>query len=331
MDIKKFKFLKFILCLVISAKIFAFDFFTPFKEAEKGDYIILTINKTYTCLSIFERTENRLVLEELTFLQSKLNPKEAKKHFENLSQPASHTILEIDIDTKACTICYDVLNRMFLDPKGMDSILLRLFELDFKLMKKDERRKVGVLDLESPFDNRPVWNPSYYFQGESVKGRTCEGFRAIIPQDIKYLGGKFVEMYIDPKLKGFCFPVWLQIADDAAAFKVIPVDMGKNFQSKMSKLPRPLPCFASQLNHQPSSILFEFETTYPIQSHRFFFYDLKTLKVIPAKINKKEKIRINRYAIELESLPQKSGEHGIYSTLEEEKDLIIECIQSCKF
>lgn len=315
----------------LECSLFSFDFFEPFKSAKKGDYIVLSINKTYTCLSIFEKKEKRVILEELTYMQSKLDAKTAKKHFENLKQPSSHTFIEIDLEEKECLICYDAINKVFLDPKQVEPLLLKLFNLDFKLMKKDDRRKVGVLDLAATMDHRPLWNPSYSFDGLQVKGHSCEGFRATIPDDVKFIGGKYVEIYQDPTLKDFCFPVWMQIADDAAAFKLLPLDMGRNFHSNQKKMPRPIPYFASFITFKESGAEFEFETSYPIQEHKFFLFDHKLMGITQAKLIKNQKLTATRYLIGIEKPQDCSIEYGIYSTLDSDKELLVESIQTFKF
>ncbi|NBO24524.1 MAG: hypothetical protein EBU93_04755, partial [Chlamydiae bacterium] len=308
---------------------YSFDFFATFKNGKKGDYIVLSLNKTYTCLSIFDKSQNRLVIEEITHLQSKVTSEEAKNKFENLKDIASHTLFEIDLESKECLICFDLIKGHFLNPKSIDPILLRLFQLEFKPMKKDERRKVGVLDISATIDNRPIWNPTYHFNGSITKGHTCEGFRAIIPQDIQFIGGKFFEIYLDPLLKDFCFPVWLQIADGAQSFKMIPLDMGKGFKSQVSILPRPLPYFS---NHFKVSTLIEIEieTTYPIDSHRFFYYQQKPLEIFTAIVEKVEKISGNRFKIYLKKPPQKNEEYHLYTTSELDKNMLVEAIQVLK-
>lgn len=311
--------------------LFSFDFFEPFKSAKKGDYIVLSINKTYTCLSIFEKKEKRIVLEELTYLQSKIDPKNAKKHFENLTQPSSHTLIEIDLENKECLIVYDALNKTFLDAHQVEPLLLKLFGLDFKLMKKEDRRKVGVLDLAATIDHRPIWNPNYHFDGLQIKGHTCDGYRAIIPDDVKFLGGKYVEIYQDPTLKEFCFPVWLQIADDAAAFKLLPLDMGRHFHSTLQKMPRPIPYFASFISFKDFGAEFEFETTYPIDEHKFFLFDHQLMGITQAKLLKKQKLSATRYLIAIEKPQDCAIEYGIYSTIDSDKQLLVESIQTFKF
>lgn len=330
MKSRKFLGFLFIVFLIAEINTYSFDFFATFKEAKKGDYIILTINKTYTCLSIFERNENRLVLEEITYLQSKLHPKDAKELFETTKSKASHTLLEIDLESKLCITCFDVMNHTFLDPTTIDPFLLKLFQLDFQLMRKDDRRKVGVLDLAATFDNRPLWNPSYSFCGSTVKGHTCDGYRAVIPKDVKLVGGKYIEIYLDPQLKNFCFPVWFQLSDDAQSFKMIPVDMGTQFKSKITTMPRPLPQFVSALKIDEHKISFEIDTTYPINSHRFYYYERATLDVIQAKILKKERMKSNRFLIEIEKPKKQDSEYGLYTTSDQDKDLLVECLHTYK-
>lgn len=310
---------------------YSFDFFEPFKNAKKGDYFIVSINKTSTCLNIFEKNKDRIVIEEMTYLQSKLKPQEARAHFENLNQPSSHTFLEIDIANKECLFCYDALHHAFLDPSQFQPLLLTLFSLDFRPLKPDERRKIGVLDIGATVDHRPFWNPHYFFESKIIKGRVCDGFRAIIPEEIKWIGGKYIEIYQDPQLKEFCFPVWMQVSDEAAAFKLLPMDMGKNFRSQKTSIPRPIPYFASCMQFDAPKASFEFETTYPLAEHHFFLYDYTLSTVIPLAVKKTDKLSPTRHKITVEAPTTSQGEFGIYSTVDSYKDLIIESIETFKF
>ncbi len=308
----------------------AFDFFVSFKEAKKGDYIVFSLNKTYTCISIFERSEKRLVLEEITCLKSKLPPKEAKNFFEKIENPASHTLMEIDLESKTCLTCYDVKNQSFIDSKTFDPFLIHLFNLDFRLLKSSERRKIGVPDITSSIDHRPVWNPRYYYEGVQIQGRSCEGYRAIIPETIKWIGGKYVEIYLDPSRSDFFFPVWIQISDDAAAFKLIPIDMGRNFSSQTQHFPRPLPHFIGGLSPLPDQLSFQFETVYPIDSHRFFYYETDQHQTHPANVLKIEKNRSDSYTLSITLPPKKGVDYVLFSTTIEQKEMVIESLQLCK-
>ena len=312
------------------SKLQAFDFVSSFKNAKRGDYLILNVNKTYTCLSIFENSKDRLIFEEITYLQSKLNAKEAKKHFETISNPASHTLIEIDYKNKKCVVCFDLIQRAFMDPKTIDPLLNYLFSMDFNVIKKEDRRKIGVLDLQSSLDNRPIWNPNFHFNGALIKGHHCDGFRAIIPNDVKLIGGKHLDIYLDSQLKEFCFPVWFQISDDAQAFKIIALDMGHDFQSRIKKLPRPLPYFRTPINYKDGIVQFEIETTYPIESHRFFYYEVTSTALNQAKIISVHNIQSNFYDVKLEISPSELKEYGFYTTTDCEKDLVIESLQNLK-
>lgn len=272
-----------------------------------------------------------MILEEMTYFQNRVLPIEAKTLFESAKNLTSHTLMEIDLTSKSCSICYDVLSKSFINPSSLDPFFLRLFSLDFKILKKDDRRKIGVLDISSNIDHRPLWNPTYYYEGKQIKGNSCNAYRAIIPSDVKFLGGKYVEIYTDPKLKNFCFPVWLQISDDAAAFKLIPIDMGEGFKSQLKSLPRPLPYFCSAFILNEDSLYFEIETTYPIESHRFFYFDRVKFLVTAAQIIKKEKSKNNRYKIFLHFPIDKTKEYSVYTTTDKDKELLIESLQTMQF
>ncbi len=297
-----------------------------FSTGENGDYTILHVHKTYTCLSIFERSGDRIVLEEISLPLKKQEIKLGKTPFETARKDAfSWTLLEIDLNTLQLIECYDVLSKKFLSTESIDPFILKILRLDFNKMSLSERRKVGVKSESESLDHRPLWNPSFAFGGKEMKGRLCDAYKSNWPDDKTLLSSKQIEVYFDKELSKLPFPVWMQIVDDSFSFKIQTLDVGHHFNSPVKSRPKQSPYFEGSVKIENEKLYTKLFSTYPLKAHQFFLCNIATFEIIPLPVDHFERLNQCSYSLSFTLSPKLSEKtYELYTTVVGNKDAVIE-------
>lgn len=232
----------FLICLVTLSNLF-FSCLNAEKilhenllKAEQGDFIVISQNKAYTLLTVQQKENSVLTLEEVTIPNNRISPSftDWRSWFESGAHGATCWVrYRLNINTHQITYGYSFLQKNWITLSQADNVLLKLIHLNFSKIPNGERKKAGAPPPPGLPDKRPIWQPRLIVNGSQIKGAHFTGWRTYWPQDASDLSGKVIEVYL-PENEGLAptyFPYWLEVQGMLGSVKIRIIDSGKGIQS----------------------------------------------------------------------------------------------------
>ena len=203
------------------------------KLAKKGDYIVISSNKTQTLMHIYDKQGQSLIIEEVSIPESK-RPPLSWKEWMNLHAP-HHTLwvmYEMDLNTGQMGRYYSFTKNNWFEIPDADNFLSKLLSLKLNRIPDNARKKVGPKPISGP-DWRPMWQPKMVVEGLPIKGIVFDAWRTKWPRDGSELSGKTIEVYTPRESANYpsYFPYWLQINGAVGKAKIRIIDSGFNLHS----------------------------------------------------------------------------------------------------
>ncbi len=208
------------------------NFKARLEKGAPGNYIVSQQDKNYSLLRIRERTEKRLVLEEITAPESLLDLSSlvwTKWLAQGAPGHSSWVLYEIDLATGKLLECYSVSQKGWLT---LDQpILPKMLGLPLTPTPQDKRRRIGPAPQRDENDTRALWFPPLIFDGKKVQKPTMEVFETRWPDDNSQLAACRLELYFLPN---FPFPFWLETSNGHYTLKVKSIECGRESHSPLT-------------------------------------------------------------------------------------------------
>jgi len=237
-----------------------------FDKAQKGDYVVVTINKNDTLFHIFDRTEHSFIIEEITVPSSHL-PKTEMNWPRWVEQGAPHhtswVMYEIEPSSGRLLEFFSFTQQGWAEVTQGDHFLTTLLHLNVTKIPSTERKRVGPAPLHRELDHRPLWQPPLFYQNQVIPDVTFGAWRAYWPNDGTELAGKTVDVYLPQKEGPYItyFPYWIEVRDGIAKAKVRLKDSGRQLHSPKTELPRRPPAFIDQGRFEQGKLILRLKTT----------------------------------------------------------------------
>lgn len=209
---------------------------TRLQSGAVGDYVVTAQDKSFSMLRIREKTESRLVLEEITAPESRLdlNNLSWTKWLEQRAPGHSAWLLyEIDLNTGKLLECFSVSQRSWISVE--EPILPKMLNLPLSQVDNEKRRRIGPQPQKSEEDTRALWIPPVTFEGAKLNKPSLEVLETRWPDDASELAGCHLELYFLP---GFALPFWIETSNGHFTLKMRSVACGKASHSPI-KMPMP--------------------------------------------------------------------------------------------
>ncbi|MEX0961375.1 MAG: hypothetical protein WDZ28_00775 [Simkaniaceae bacterium] len=238
-----------------------------FYFAKKGQYIVTEQQNIYSFLTILEKKEHQLILEEITLPVSQKKKKEswANWYQKGAHGQTSHILYEIDIDQALLKRAYSLSQKAYLKP---EALLPQLLSLPLKKLKPHERKKIGPTPPCDQIDTRKIWNPPLFRLGKKVQNPCFEAYSARWPRDETPLSQKKINLYFDLKRVDFPFPCWIEISDGSNTFKIRGIDTGDQLPLSPACFPPLPPEFKPGIEEDENQIIL---TTTPLDKSLNFY------------------------------------------------------------
>lgn len=209
------------------------------QQAQPGDYLVISANKTQTLMHIYDKQNNLLTIEEIVVPEGKRPQSMGWKQWveENAPGHTSWVMYEIDLRNGQMLRYYSFSKKGWFEIPDADNFLSKLLNLKMTKIPLDERKRVGPKPKSGP-DFRPLWQPRMVVDGRPIKDVQFEGWRTRWPRDSSELSGRVIEVFLpqDNRLYPSYFPYWLQIIGAVGKAKIRIIDSGHNLQSPMPSL-----------------------------------------------------------------------------------------------
>lgn len=206
------------------------------RNAESGDYVVLSRNQNHTMLWIRQKQGDKLMIEEISIPSSKRAKSNVSwRDWMNQGAPL-HTgwvRYEVDLNSGEILSFYSLLQRSYIEIPPDENIFSSLINLKFKRVPLRERRRLGAREKTGSFDDQQLWNPRLVVDGEVVEGVSFDVWKTRWPKDGSELSDKVVEIYLPPESADFpsYFPYWLQLTGLVTKAKMRVIDSGKGLFS----------------------------------------------------------------------------------------------------
>lgn len=229
-----------LLFLLFFSQVFANSTFFKdrLKSSNKSDFIIYEYNKFYSILSVLDKTETLLVLQEITISKNNFENKTInfKKWLENGAQKnLSWALYEIDLKTNKIKAAYSVSRNCYIDLLNNESIITHLLDLNLKKLFDNERKKIGPPPMRSEADRRALWQPAKIINSKRIKKTTFDVYRSIWPNDGSEFASKRFDIYFDNE---FAFPYFIEINNGHMSLMIKAIDSGHDLPSPIKHFPK---------------------------------------------------------------------------------------------
>ncbi len=298
------------------------------KCSGKGDYIVTKQNKIYSIISIFEKTENNLVIEEVTIPVKLFDQTLSfKEWFEKgAKRNSSWMMYELNLENSDILECFSFSKGAWLNISKDDAIFSKLLNLPLKALAKDQMRKIGPPPMPGEKDYRAVWYPQKIMEGKKIERPSFEVYRIVFPRDYSDLSEKTLDLYLD---KDFSLPYWLQIGSDNLSVVLKTVDSGKNLKSPKSYFPRRHPQFISYPILTENNLILKIRATKYYNKFKIYALDITNDErmIHPISFNQKREKDVVTFEIEksfLNNLFEKGHQYIWTLTSEENRDIYCE-------
>ena len=208
------------------------------QEAEKGDYVVTSQNKSFTLWHVIDHHTDSLIIEEVTLPKKTWN-KLSLTWKEWLAKKApknnSWVMYELDLKTGKILEYYSFTRRAWIDTNISAEFLHSLLKLSFLPVPRSQRKNLGI--------GGHLWQPPLTVEGERVRQATFEAWSAKWPKDGSELANKIMEAYFPEKSKDYpyYFPYWLWVKGQYGRIHMRVYDSGKHMSSPYTVIPRPIP------------------------------------------------------------------------------------------
>jgi len=210
------------------------------KKANKGDFIVTAQNKTYSLLHMYAKTNRTLTIEEISIPSTKVKLNNFSwRDWVRRGAPSntSWVIYTIDLDTAEMKDFFSVTKNSWCNVSSQDNILSTLLNLRLEYVPLQQRKRVGLGNLSSKNDKRPIWQPRMVVDGQAIDGVPFDAWKTIWPKDGSELSGKTIEVFVPEVNSDYpsYFPYWLQISGLVGKAKIRIIDSGTGMVSSVAR------------------------------------------------------------------------------------------------
>jgi hypothetical protein len=209
------------------------------KRANRGDYLVISFNKTDTLMNISDKNKGVLTIEEIAIpesLRRKYSSGWRRWVEEGAPGHTSWTMYDIDISSGSMLRYYSFSKRGWFEIPEGDNFLFKLLNLRLIKLPESARKKIG--SNPSGIDFRQLWQPPMIVDGRLVKGVLFDAWRTNWVKDGSELSGKTIEVYLpqDNQKYPAYFPYWLQVSGVIGKTKIRIIDSGTHLKSPKAPL-----------------------------------------------------------------------------------------------
>lgn len=214
------------------------------RQAQPGDYLVISSNKTQTLMHVYAKQNQVLTLEEITIPECKRPADFSWKEWVKQGAPGhtSWVMFDIDVRTGHMIRYYSFTKKNWFEISDADNFLTKLLNLKFSKVPESNRKRVGPKPTSGP-EWRPFWQPRMIVEGQVVQDVAFDALRTKWPRDGSDLSNKVIEVYLPHDHQRYLayFPYWLQINGVMGKAKIRMIDSGKQLQSPQPSLNQLLP------------------------------------------------------------------------------------------
>jgi len=209
-----------------------------FNDANTGDFIVFAHDKHVTLFHILEKSNDRIVIEEITVQERFANKITSWHKWINDKAPhhsgwtlstfqrPSYRLLSV--------YSYDTHNLLSLDDQL--SFLPTLFTLSMEITAPNDRKQIGVPPMPGEQDHRIIWNPPIIFDRHEQK-LSCDVYTVTMPNNTPDLSGKKLDLYFPIGKECLDYlPYWIEVKGGITKVKLRAIDSGKNLSSPASHI-----------------------------------------------------------------------------------------------
>ena len=245
--------------------------------AQDGDYLVTLYDRTYTLFHIIEVTVDLIVIEEVSI--SQIEWKEQGTDWKSWLQKGgignqSWVVYELDLKTANILEYYSLTRKGWLDVLPQENFISSLFNLEFKRVPDEKRRKIGREPSPGAIDVRRNWNPPLYFEGKKLSKVEYEVWKTRWNKDESPLSNKEIHIYL-PEGKSDLpsyYPYWLQVSNDFAKAHIRVVDSGRNMKSSVQEVPKRSPIFIQEPLYQNGLLTLIFRVSSSFKQFSVYAY-----------------------------------------------------------
>ena len=222
-------------------------------EAEPGSYLVTEQGKTCTFLHVYEKSDESIVLEEVTIPAARFEEQHAswREWFERGAPGHTlWTLSQINLESGKFEEVFSFTHEGWIDLSQSNSFLTTLLNLRFQEVPDTYRRRIGMPPGHGKPDYRPIWNPRLIVGGSPLAQVPFSAWKARWPSDGTELSRKTVEIYLpedpwDSHLPAYptYFPYWVEVEGKIGSAKVRVIDSGTGVHSPKPRLPHRSPHF----------------------------------------------------------------------------------------
>lgn len=214
--------------------------------AEAGNYLVLEQNKTFTFFHIYEKKDNRILIEEVSIPESHFDRNISWKNWFEMGGPhhTSWTMALINLETGNFEEMYSFTQSGWIDISHTDTFLTTLLNLNFEEVPENLRRHVGLPPKTGKMDLRPLWHPRLIVDSQWIPNVYFFVWKTRWPADGTELSRKNIEIYL-PEMRRDAstpdypvfFPYLVEVEGKIGSAKLRVVDSGAYARSPKIKLP----------------------------------------------------------------------------------------------
>ncbi|NGX31117.1 MAG: hypothetical protein K940chlam8_00477 [Chlamydiae bacterium] len=224
--------------LFITVKGFADSIYLKnrFNDSKKGDFFIIAQKGNATLFHINSKDTDHMLIEEIAFPLSEVNPKNTDWHTWVTKRALGHTswiFSNIDLHSGAVIESYSFVHNAYLNRQDDFDFFTTLMNLKFEEIPNNKRRKVGNPPPKEEPDMRNCWIPPLP-KILKVKHPKISVYKARWPKDGSDIANKVLEVYF---LDTLYFPVWIEVKGAPIKAKLHIIDCGQNLVSPKTTLP----------------------------------------------------------------------------------------------
>lgn len=188
--------------------------------AEAGDYVVTEQAKNYSLLLIRQKSEGRLILEEISTPQLQTSWKQWV--LDRAPGATAWVVYEIDLKADKLLDSYSFTHNGWLYMEEGSHFLTKLLTLPLKKVERAQRKRIGPAPLAGEDDRRSVWMPH------------AEAFQTTWPDDSSRIASSKIDVYFTSSP----FPTWIEVHEGHYDFKIRALETGKGLESPRKMVPK---------------------------------------------------------------------------------------------
>lgn len=213
------------------------------RQAHQGDFLVTLTNKNYSLLHIYSKSDNTLVIEEITAPEGKISPRFTSWQQWIMEGAPCHTswvMYEVNLTTGNITEFFSFTRNGWSDLSTQEFNIGTLLNLQMTRVPDNMRKRIGPGTMASRRGPRPFWQPRMTVNGTLVEGVEFDAWTTTWPNDGSELSGKTIEAYLPSDTTAYLsyFPYWLQISGMIGNAKIRIIDSGFGMTSPKPPLPK---------------------------------------------------------------------------------------------